>query len=107
MESDKENSSVTLSLSKAIGEGTQQLRDRSNSKSSEDGRNKQELDSLFVLQEHLIAMMKVGNLMNDGRTVGDGPKKNSSDYVHTTKASGRATKVGESNWTWESKVRTR
>ena len=36
--SDEETSSVTLSLSKAVREATWQLQDKSNSKSSEDGR---------------------------------------------------------------------
>ena len=107
MDSDEENSSVTLSLSKAVGEATQQLWDRSNSKSPTDGRNKQELDSLFFSRGNSIAMGRDGSSMNDGRTVGDGSRKNRSDNAHTTKASREATRAGEPSGRWKSKVGTR
>ena len=58
MDSDEETSSVTLSLSKVAREAIWQLQDKSNSKSSEDGRNKQTLDSSFVLWEISIAMRR-------------------------------------------------
>ena len=56
-----------------------------------------------TLGENSIAMGRDGNLMNDGRTVGDRSKKNRSDSAHTTKTSDRATNIEESGGRWKSK----
>ncbi len=106
MDSDEETNSVTQSLSKAIGDATRQLRDKSNSTHCKDGSKKQKSDSSFALREMSSAQRKDRNSMDDGRTVGDQSKENSRANVYTTNTNRRAMKVDESSGRQKGKVGT-
>ena len=106
MDNDEETNLVMLSLSKAIGDATRQLQDKSNSTYCKDRRKKQKSDSSFALRDISTALRRDRNSMDDGRTVGDQSKENSRANEYTTNTNRRAMKVDESSGRQKGKVGT-